>query len=116
MQPKAQLQLVVVDGFPEPTQPGNHDWTLPVGNRGHDRSDAGVRDDDARAANCGGKLVVRQIVDADGARWPDRGRPVLDDKRFVGWVRLEGVQQAVEARLIRPHRHEDHLCENTLPA
>ena len=47
-EPPSELELMIVDGFAEITSAGNDDRALPVGQRDHDRADAGVRDD-ARA-------------------------------------------------------------------
>lgn len=75
------LELVVVDMFTEPDEPGNDHRRLPYAPRGHDRADTRVADDRTRLTAELENALVRHELDPGDARhvFPGLRVAVLDD-------------------------------------
>ena len=116
VEPASERNLVVVDGLVVAGESRDDDRLLAVRERGHDRPDSGMRDDDARPANELDEIVVGEVVDVSRTGRPDGGRSVLDDQLLVSVETAHPLEQPIEAGLVRPDGDEDHRLEKTLPA
>ena len=106
---------MVVDDLAEPREAGHRDGALAVRERGQDRADARVADDDPCVAHRLGELVERQILDAARVRRQRATHAALNDELFVGRQAVERTQQPVERIVQRAERDEDHEGSRTLP-
>ena len=114
-EPAAERELVVVDRLAVASQARHHDRTLAVRERRQDRADPRVADDDARTADLGHELLVREILDAACARGPRALGAALHDQLLVAGERVDRAEQPLEREVQGADGDEDHAGSNTLP-